>query len=167
MKTGATYKLFPDLSRPEIYLEGLTTFDPIKGNSITFVVGNSPLTPDFPCVPRLNVLRKMEKYKKMAGKMIDILHEKFKDDFLTKAELSHSLKQVYDFFTFLSEHEVSPTLKERWIKLRGLICLALYEDTSYLWRILHAAENVDKGEFKLTTQETYWLKTRSDYKYAI
>ena len=69
-------------------------------------------------------------------------------------------------FNILIEKEKKPWLKEKWEKIRDLVCLILEFDNAYRFRFQDVLSEIRLEEIKPTEVEKYWFSLREDYDFG-
>lgn len=155
----------PDLGKPELALRGVAVNDSEKGSVLSFVTDPAnAMLPDFPGVPRLEILQKFDGIKSVLKIMIDAMHKQFAGDFIQFERLPPAVKEIHRGFDYVIAHEPYESGKEFWTKIRDLVCLFLYEDTSYRWRMQFATEVMDIKKLRLSDNDRFWFRTRGDFR---
>jgi len=152
-------------TEPEInFVDGVAVRATKKGDVISFVTNpEGGLTPEFPGIPREEVLKSMDSYKRMAEIFLNTVHDKYKDKFLKLENLPPCLKEVHRLFGLMIDISNAERVKERFAQVRDLVILALYEDTSYRWALQYIAKHADMKKLELSDDDKFWFKTRSHF----
>lgn len=143
------------------FVDGVAVRATEKGDVLSFVTNpEGGLTPEYPGIPRQEVLKELDAYKRTAETLLELMHVKFKDSFLKVENLPPSLKEVHRLFGVLIDCEGQDRMKQRWEKIRDLVILAFYEDTSYRFRAQFMLEKADIKKLIMTDDDRFWFKTR-------
>lgn len=84
---------------------------------------------------------------------------------LKERHYNHAVKEIYRVFNILIEREDDPGVKDKWIKIRDIVCLILQFDAAYEYRIQDALSEIDVKKIKLTRRDLYYAKT-NNYRFG-
>lgn len=84
---------------------------------------------------------------------------------LKERHYNHAVKEIYRVFNILVEREDDPGVKEKWIKIRDIVCLILQFDAAYAYRIQDALSEIDVRKIKMTRRDLYYAKS-NEYRFG-
>jgi len=85
---------------------------------------------------------------------------------LKEKHYNHAAKEVYRVFNILVEREGAQGLKDKWTKIRDIVCLIMQFDSAYGYRIQDALGEIDVRKIKLTRRDSFYAKQGNDYRFG-
>ena len=79
---------------------------------------------------------------------------------------SHSVREIYRTFNVLIEREKNLDMRERWEKIRDVICLVLEFDSAYRSRAQDFLSELNIKKIKLTKGDLFFAKQSNDYRFG-
>jgi len=131
------------------------------GGFLTWLKGHA-----YPVIglPRKIMIHKLDPTKKLLEMAIEQIWKGFCNDFKKPEDLAPSVRELYNLFNQLLEHETTERRIRIYSKVRDLICFFLDEDTAYRWRFQWMMERVDPEKFKLTEADKYWFSKSDEFR---
>lgn len=112
---------------------------------------------------KLVILRK--NIKDLAPKMLVLFATIIGSRRLKERYYNRLPREVYRVFNILIEREDDPGVKEKWIKIRDIVCLILQFDAAYGYRIQDALSEIDVKKIKMTRRDLYYAKS-NNYRFG-
>ena len=76
------------------------------------------------------------------------------------------IKEIVRLFSILQQRELTQEIKDTWTLVKLMISLYLRFDRQLLKIIVDALSQVNKDKLKLSTEDVYYCRKRTDYKFA-
>ena len=158
-------KLHPKRGIPKGHqeVEYTEVIEPPEGGRFQRIKGETHLLPARPTTESLIAL---ETAKRMLPAFIDYYHNLLQKHFLEPKKYSRPVRELYRWFNeSLIAREGSAQLKERWPKIRDLLCWAMEGDTAYRWRAQITVPELNMDEIKPTEADLYYFSKNKDWKH--
>lgn len=78
---------------------------------------------------------------------------------------SRPVREVYRLFNILIERETSPGMKEKWTKIRDIVCMILEVDNAYRFRFQDIIAEMKIDEIKPDKKDKYFFSFKKEYKF--
>jgi hypothetical protein len=143
------------------------TFFPEDGGTFTEVIegGNKYQFP-FPGLPSAEVVQDIEKYKKMVPVAIDAYSGFFTQHKLRPERYCRSVREVYRLFTLMSSRECNKKNRDRWLRIRDMVCVVMEFDSAYRFRFQDMIKEAKIEELQLDPGDQFWAFKTKSYKWG-
>ena len=141
----------------------ISVFFPESGGSFTNIHGEKF---PFPGIPDKDVVMDISKYKKMVPVAIDAYADFFIQHALKPEKYCKAVREIYRLFTLMSDREMEPKNKDRWLKVRDMVCVILEFDNAYRFRLQDMIKEARIEELELDEADKYWAGKTLSYKWG-
>jgi len=117
----------------------------------------------FPGYPSGDVVQVLETTKRMFLVGLEIYYPILEKYFLKPEAYSKPTREIYRLFDILIAREKSKGMKEKFEKIRNMVCFVLEYDSAYRFRFQDILAEIDLSQIRLDSAEEYYFKGRDDY----
>ena len=75
-------------------------------------------------------------------------------------------REIYRVFNLLIEREGDQPLKDRWSKIRDIVCLIIQFDAAYGYRLRDFLSELNMKKIKLTRRDLFFARQSNDYAFG-
>jgi len=136
---------------------------PESGGSFTNIHGEKF---PFPGYPDKDVVLDISKYKRMVPAAIDAYVWFFAQHALKPERYCRVVREIYRLFTLMSDREMEPKNKDRWLKVRDMVCVVLEFDNAYRFRLQDIIKEAKIEELMMDEADKYWAGKTLSYKWG-
>ena len=120
----------------------------------------------FPGYPSGDVVQVLETTKRMFLVGLEIYYPILEKYFLKPEAYSKPTREIYRLFDILIARMKYQGTKERWAKIRDMICFGLEFDSAYRFWFQDILKEIDLEQIKMDENEEHYFKNRDDYIYG-
>ena len=120
----------------------------------------------FPGYPAGEAVMVLESLKRLIPMAVDYLYPVLQKHFLKPEKYSKPVREVYRLFDILIARMKYQGTKERWAKIRDMVCFGLEFDSAYRFWFQDILKEIDLEQIKMDENEEHYFKNRDDYIYG-
>jgi hypothetical protein len=139
------------------------TLFPPEGGTFTEISGQEY---PFPGLPSIEVVQDIEKYKRMIPVAIEAYAEFFAQHRLKPERYCRAVREIYRLFTLLSQRECNGKNRERWLRVRDMVCVVAEFDSAYRFRFQDIIKEARIEELQLSEGDKHWAGKTKSYKWG-
>ena len=108
-------------------------------------------------------------FKKVGGEVIRIainsLYEPILKYKMNPMKYTRSVREIYRLFSVMIDREQQDGMKDKWRKLRDIVCLILEYDNSYRFRLQDILKEMKMEEMAFDEEDMYYMEKRDPREY--
>jgi hypothetical protein len=135
---------------------------PKEGGTFTYLEGHPYPFPGFPDKGMVEAARWI---KKFWPAMISAAHSLLAPHLIKPERYSRPVREIYRLFNILIEREKEPGMKDKWTKMRDVICHVLEFDNAYRFRLQDVLKEINLDEIKPDEATKYYMSLHDDYNF--